>query len=113
MMDFAHELILIGIALVIGAISWILKKEHSRIESLEDDHSNINERLSRAINEIAKNDVADREWRKRVEENHSALLKADEDRRGDARKIYDKISQLENETHKQIQRLAEKIAEKK
>ena len=113
MIDFAHELILIGIALVIGAISWVLKKEHARLESLGDDYSNVNERLSRAINEIAKNDVADREWRKRVEENHSALLKADEDRRGDARKIYDKISQLENETHKQIQRLAEKIAEKK
>ena len=111
-MDFAHELILIGIALVIGAISYVLKKEHSRIESLEDDHCNLNERLSKSINEIARNEVADREYRIRVEENHKALLKADEDRRGDARKIYDKIGKLENDTHKQIQRLAEKVAGK-
>jgi len=112
-MDFAHELILIGIALVIGAISWVLRKEHARLEGLEKEHVNLNERLSKSINEIARNEVADREYRKRVEENHSALLKADEDRRGDARKIYDKIGQLENDTHKQIQRLAEKVAEKK
>jgi len=112
-MDFAHELILIGIALVIGAISWVLRKEHARLEGLEKEHVNLNERLSKSINEIARNEVADREYRKRVEENHSALLKADEDRRGDARKIYDKIGTLENDTHKQIQRLAEKVAEKK
>ena len=62
--------------------------------------------------DIGKNNVADREWRKRVEENHQGLLKADEDRRGDARKIYDKIGALENDTHKEMQRLTEKIAEK-
>jgi hypothetical protein len=106
------EYIVLGIGLVIGIIAWMLKKEHSRIESLEGDHVNLNERLSRAINDIAKNDVADREWRKRVEENHLSLLKADEDRRGDARKIYDKIGNLENSMHKELQRLAEKIAGK-
>ena len=47
-----------------------------------------------------------------MEENHQGLLKADEDRRGDARKIYDKIGALENNTHKEMQRLTEKIAEK-
>jgi len=111
-MDFAHELILIGIALVVGAISWVLRKEHARLENLEKDHVSLNERLSKSINEIARNEVADREYRKRVEENHSSLLKADEDRRGDDRKIYDKISKLENQTHKEIQRLAEKVAGK-
>ena len=109
MVEFVNELILLGIALVIGGISWMLKKEHSRIEALEGDHGNLDDRLSRAINEIAKNDVADREWRKRVEENHQALLKADEDRRNDTRKIYDKIEV----TQEKIQRLAELIAGKK
>lgn len=103
------EYFVLGIALVIGIISWMLKKEHSRIEALEGDHADLNARLSKAINEIAKNDVADREWRKRVEENHRGLLKADEDRRGDARKIYDKIEK----TNEKIQRLAELIAGKK
>lgn len=103
------EYFVLGIALVIGIISWMLKKEHSRIEALEGDHADLNARLSKAINEIAKNDVADREWRKRVEENHRGLLKADEDRRSDARKIYDKIEK----TNEKIQRLAELIAGKK
>ena len=113
MMEFAHELILAGIALVIGAISWVLKKEHSRIEALEVDHVGLNERLSKAITENAKNEVADREWRKRVHENHKGLLKADEDRRGDARKIYDKISDQKDEINKEIQRLGELVAGKK
>ena len=108
MMDFLSELVLLGIALVIGVIAWMLKKEHARIESLEEDHNNLNNRRSKAINEIAKNAVAEREWRKRVEENHKGLLKADEDRRNDTRKIYDKIEA----THEKIQRLAEKIAGK-
>jgi hypothetical protein len=108
MMTEYSEYFVLGIALVIGVISWMLKKEHSRIEALEGDHHELNSRLSRAINEIAKNDVADREWRKRVEENHRGLLKADEDRRGDARKIYDKIEK----TNEKIQRLAELIAGK-
>ena len=103
------EYFVLGIALVIGIISWMLKKEHSRIEALEGDHADLNARLSKAINEIAKNDVADREWRKRVEENHRGLLKADEDRRSDARKIYDKIEK----TNEKIQRMAELIAGKK
>ena len=102
------EYVVLGIALVIGVIAWMLKKEHARIESLEGDHVDLNARLSRAINEIAKNDVADSEWRKRVEENHKMLMKADEDRRGDTRKIYDKIESI----HEKIQRLAEKIAGK-
>jgi len=109
MMIEYSEYFVLGIAIIIGGLSYVLKKEHSRIESLEGDHSNLNERLSRAINEIAKNDVADVEWRKRVEENHKALLKADEDRRSDTRKIYDKIEV----TQEKIQRLAELIAGKK
>ena len=111
-MDFAHELVLAGIALVIGAISWVLRKEHSRIEVLEAEQGGLNERLATAVKNNAMNEVADKEWRKRVEENHQGLLKADEDRRGDARKIYDKISVLENDMHKEIQRLAEKVAGK-
>ena len=112
MMTEYSEYFVLGIALIIGIISWMLKKEHSRIEALEGEFSNLNDRLSRAINEIAKNDVADTEWRKRVEENHKSLTKADEDRRNDTRKIYDKISVLENSTNEKIQRLAEKIAGK-
>ena len=108
MMEFTHELILIGIALVIGALSWVLRKEHSRIEALEVDHVGLNERLGQAIKDNAINEVADKEWRKRVHENHKSLLKADEDRRNDTRKIYDKIEA----THEKIQRLAEKIAGK-
>ena len=98
--------------MVIGVIAWALKKEHARIEGVEGDLDDLNKRLSSAIVDIGKNNVADREWRKRVEENHQGLLKADEDRRGDARKIYDKIGALENDTHKEMQRLTEKIAEK-
>jgi len=112
-MEFGHEMALIGIAVLLGGISWILRKEHARIESLESDHVDLNAHLARAINEIAKNDVADREWRKRVEENHKSLTKADEDRRNDTRKIFDKIESLKGETHTEIQRLAEIIAGKK
>ena len=107
------DYIVLGIGVLLAGIAWALKKEHSRIENVEDDISDVNDRLTKAIVEIGNNNVADREWRKRVEENHQGLLKADEDRRGDARKIYDKIGKLETETHKEIQRLAEKIAEKK
>ena len=112
MMEFAHELVLAGIALVIGAISWVLKKEHSRIESLEADYVGLNERLCRAITDNAKNEVADIEWRKRVQEKHEDLKQADEDRRGDARKIYDKIEEMKGKLQAEIQRLAEKIAGK-
>ena len=107
------DYIVLGIGVLLAVIAWALKKEHSRIENVEDDISDVNDRLTKAIVEIGNNNVADREWRKRVEENHQGLLKADEDRRGDARKIYDKIGKLETETHKEIQRLAEKIAQKK
>ncbi len=106
------ELILLGIGVVIALIGWALKKEHQRVEACEASISEVSDRLARAINDIAKNNVADREWRKRVEENHRGLLKSDEDRRGDARKIYDKISNLENAIHKEIQRLGEKVAKK-
>ena len=107
MIEYSDYFIL-GIGVLIAGISWMLRKEHARIESLEGAHTELTERVARAINEIAKNDVADREWRKRVEENHRSLLKADEDRRGDARKIYDKIEK----TNEKIQRLAELIAGK-
>lgn len=106
------DYIVLGIGVLIALIGWALKKEHQRIEGVEETVENLNARLSSAINDIAKNDVSDREWRKRVEENHQGLLKADEDRRGDARKIYDKIGNLESSTRKEIQRLAEKIAGK-
>ena len=99
--------------MVVALIGWALKKEHARLESVEGDVSDLSDRLSRAISDIGKNDVADREWRKRVEENHKSLIRADEDRRGDARKIYDKIGNLETAMHKETQRLAEKIAGKK
>jgi len=112
MMEFAHELVLAGIALVIGAISWVLRKEHSRLESLEAEQVGLNERLATAVKNNAMNEVADREWRKRVEENHKGLLRADEDRRGDARKIYDKIEEMKAKLQAEIQRLAEKIAGK-
>ena len=112
MMEFAHELVLAGIALVIGAISWVLRKEHARIEALETEHVELNKRLANAITENAKNEVADVEWRKRVKEKHEDLKQADEDRRGDARKIYDKIEKLRTELQTDIQRLAEKIAGK-
>jgi chromosome segregation ATPase len=102
------EYFVLGIALVIGAISWMLKKEHARIESLEGDYNELNNRLSKAIKEIALNSVEDKGWRKHVEANHKGLQKADEDRRNDTRKIYDKIEA----THEKIQRLAEKIAGK-
>ena len=106
------DYIVLAAGVVIAVIAWALKKEHARIEGVEGDLGDLNKRLSSAIVDIGKNNVADKEWRKRVEENHQGLLKADEDRRGDARKIYDKIGALENDTHKEIQRLAEKIAEK-
>ena len=88
------EYFVLGIALVISVIAWALKKEHARIESVEEDLSDLNHRLSKAINEISRNEVADVEWRKRVEENHKSLLKADEDRRNDTRKIFDKIESM-------------------
>ena len=83
MMEFAHELVLAGIALVIGAISWVLRKEHSRIEALESEQAGLNERLAQAVKNHAMNEVADQGFRQRTEENHLSLQKADEDRRGD------------------------------
>ena len=107
------DYIVLAAGLVIAVIAWALKKEHARIEGGEGDLDDLNERLSNAIIDIGKNNVADQEWRKRVEENHQGLLKADEARRGDARKIYDKISALENSTHKEVQRLGELVAGKR
>ena len=107
------EYIILFVGLIISVIAWALKKEHARIENVEDDLDALSARLSSAIIDIGKNNVADVEWRKRVEENHRGLLKADEDRRGDARKIYDKISALENGTHKELQRLGELVAGKR
>ena len=107
------EYFVLGIALIISLIAWALKKEHARIEGVEDEVTDLNRRLSKAINEISRNEVADVEWRKRVEENHKSLLKADEDRRNDTRKIFDKIESMKGETHVELQRLGEKIAGKK
>ena len=107
------DYIILGVGTILAGISWMLKKEHNRIAELEGEVDIVNDRLSEAIHDIGKNDVADREWRKRVEENHKSLLKADEDRRGDARKIYDKIGKLETAMQEKIQRLAEMIAGKK
>ena len=107
------EYIVLAVGVVIAVIAWALKKEHARIEGVEEEVAGLNCRLSKAINEIGKNDVSDREWRKRVQENHKDLKQADEDRRGDTRKIYDKIGALENSTHKEIQLLGELIAGKR
>ena len=112
MLSEYSDYIVLAAGVVIAVIAWALKKEHARIEGVEGNLDDLNKRLSSAIIDIGKNNVADHEWRKRVEENHQGLLKAAEDRRGDARKIYDKIGALESTTHKEIQRLAEKIAEK-
>ena len=112
MLSEYSDYIVLAAGVVIAVIAWALRKEHARIEGVEGDVDDLNKRLSSAIVDIGKNNVADKEWRKRVEENHQGLLKADEDRRGDARKIYDKIGALENDTHKEMQRLTEKIAEK-
>jgi len=106
------EYIVLGIGVVITVIAWALKKEHSRIEACEASISSVADRLAKAITDIKINSKSDAEWRERVEENHHGLQKADEDRRGDARKIYDKIGNLENAMHKEHQRLAEKIAGK-
>ena len=102
------EYVIVGIGVALSTLGFFLKKEHARIEAGEGTVGELSDRVSRAITEIGKNEVADIEWRKRVEENHRGLLKSDEDRRGDARKIYDKIEA----TQKEIQRLAEKIAGK-
>ena len=106
------EYIVLGIGVVITVIAWALRKEHARIESCEASISSVAGRLEKAITDIKINSKSDAEWRERVEENHHGLVKADEDRRGDARKIYDKIGNLENAMHKEIQRLGEKIAGK-
>ena len=112
MLSEYSEYFVLGIALVISVIAWALKKEHARIEGVENEVSDLNHRVSKAINEISRNEVADVEWRKRVEENHKSLLKADEDRRNDTRKIFDKLESMNGETHIELQRLAEKIAGK-
>ena len=36
MIEFGHEMLLLGIGLVLAFIGWTLKKEHSRIESNEE-----------------------------------------------------------------------------
>ena len=107
------DYIILGVGSILAGISYMLKKEHNRIAELEGEVHALGNRLSEAVHDIGKNDVADQEWRKRVEENHRSLLKADEDRRGDARKIYDKIGKLETTMQEKIQRLAELIAGKK
>ena len=113
-MEFSEysDYIIFGVATILAGISWMLKKEHKRIMELEGELDALGNRLSEAVHDIGKNDVADQEWRKRVEENHNSLLKADEDRRNDSRKIYDKISTMESTTQEKIQRLAEMIAGK-
>ena len=113
-MEFSEysDYIIFGVATILAGISWMLKKEHNRIMELEGELDALGNRLSEAVHDIGKNDVADQEWRKRVEENHNSLLKSDEDRRNDARKIYDKISTMESTTQEKIQRLAEMIAGK-
>ena len=113
-MEFSEysDYIIFGVATILAGISWMLKKEHNRIMELEGELDALGNRLSEAVHDIGNNDVADQDWRKRVEENHNSLLKADEDRRNDSRKIYDKISTMESTTQEKIQRLAEMIAGK-
>ena len=106
------DYIVLGVGVIIAVIAWALRKEHARIEAAEESISNLGRELSSAVNDLARNSVADVEWRKRVEENHRGLLKADEDRRMDTRKIYDKIESLKGDLHSEIQRLGELIAGK-
>ena len=111
MIEWSDYILAAG-AMILALVGWALKREHARIECCEGDIADLSGRLSRAVQETAKNGVADVGFRQRVEENHQALLKADEDRRGDARKIYDKIGSLEKEMRQEIQRLAEKVAKR-
>ena len=74
MLNEYSDYIVLGAGVVIAVIAWALKKEHARIEGVEGNLDELNSRLSKAINDIAKNNVADNEWRKRVEENHMGLL---------------------------------------
>ena len=106
------DYVILAIAGIMGVLGFVLKREHIRLQKVEDAVTEVGDRVSVAVNDIAKNNVADFEWRKRVEENHKALLKADEDRRNDTRKIYDKIGDQEKSLHKELQRLAELIAGK-
>ena len=107
------EYIVLAIGVVIAVIAWALKKEHARIEGVEQEIAGLNCRLSKQGEQIGKNDVSDREWRKRVHENHKDLKQADENRRNDTRKIYDKIGALETSLRAEIQRLGELVAGKK
>lgn len=111
-MDGMAEYIVAAASILFGAISYVLKKEHQRIETLEQSLENVNARLVVALSEINVNHARDEEWRKRVKENHEGLKKADEDRRHDARNIYLKIEEFKEHIHGEIQRLAEMIQAK-
>lgn len=106
------EYIVLVIGVVIALIGWALKKEHTRIEALEKELGDLSDRISNAVTNISNNDTRDSEWRKRVEENHKRFATVDEQRREDARNIYDKMQTLETKLLEKIQRLAELIAKK-
>jgi len=96
------EYIVLGIGVVIALLGWALKKEHQRIENVEVTLAGVADKLASALSEIGKNETRDSEWRQCVEENHKRFTTVDEQRREDARTIYDKIQKLET-------RLLEKI----
>ena len=96
------DYIVLGIGVFLALIGWALKKEHQKIENGEAALSGVAEKLATALSEIGKNETRDTEWRQRVEENHKRFATVDEQRREDARNIYDKIQKMET-------RLLEKI----
>ena len=106
------EYIVLSIGVVMALIGWALRKEHARIEVMEKELSNLSERIANSVNEISKNNTRDEEWRKAVEANHKRFATVDEQRREDARNIYDKMQTLETKLLEKIQRLAELIAKK-
>ena len=67
MLSEYSDYIVLAAGVVIAVIAWALKKEHARIEGVEGDLDDLNERLSSAIIDIGKNNVADHESRTRVE----------------------------------------------
>ena len=89
------DYVILAIGAVIAVLGWVLKREHVRVQAIESDMDSMEERLATAVNEIARNDTRDLEWRKAVEANHTRFTTVDEQRREDSRIIFDKIQKLE------------------
>ena len=54
------DYIVLAAGVVLAVIAWALKKEHARIEGVEGELDDLNERLAAAIVDIGKNNVADK-----------------------------------------------------